>query len=109
MQQLQRLQLKMADMDILKMISYSTGGVMSKVLMKEGAANVTLFCMAKGTDISDHATPKSGFLYVLEGKGRFVLEGKVIDMRKGIMIQLSPNAKHSLSAEEDTSFLLTLC
>ena len=64
--------------------------------------------MAKGTEISEHATDKHGFLYVLEGKGNFVLDGKDIEMRKGVMIRLHSGARHSLMAEENTSFLLIL-
>ena len=106
---LQWMQLNMVHDDITQMISYSLGGVLSKVIFKEGPMNVTLFCMAKGTDISEHSTKKTGVIYVVEGKGIFVIEGNKIEMKKGVVISLPSGAKHSLFAEENTSFLLTLC
>ena len=51
---------------------------------------------------------KKGFVYVIEGKGTFVLEGEEIKMEPGVVIFMDANAKHSLKAEENTSFLLSL-
>lgn len=94
--------------DLKKLIAYSPGGIISKVLAK-GRNNVTLFCMAAGTEMGDHTSTKEGFVYVLEGEGTFVLEGRKIGLRPGIFFLMSKNAAHSLMAEEDTSFLLSLC
>jgi len=89
-------------------ISYSRGGITSKVIVKTEKSNVTLFCMAKGTDLSEHTSTKEGIVFVLEGKGVFTLKGKKIAMSDGVMIRMESNAVHALSAEEDTSFLLIL-
>lgn len=99
----------MAWKSISKLIEYSKGGVLSKVIVKTEKNNVTLFCMAKGTDISEHTSTKEGFVYVLEGKGKFTLEGEEITMLPGVFITLPKNAKHSLRADENTSFILSLC
>lgn len=93
--------------DIKKLIAYSSGGITSKVLAK-GRIKVTLFCMAAGTEIGDHTSTKEGFVYVLEGEGTFILEGRKIEMRPGIFFSMSKNAVHSLAAEKNTSFLLSL-
>ena len=94
--------------DIKKLIAYSSEGITSKVLAK-GRINVTLFCMAAGTELGEHTSTKEGFVYVLEGDGIFLLEGRKIEMRPGIFFPMSKNAIHSLTAEKDTSFLLSLC
>ena len=64
--------------------------------------------MAAGTDIGDHTSTKEGFVYVIEGKGTFVLHGEEIEMLPGVIIFMKENAPHSLKAEENTSFLLSL-
>jgi len=94
--------------DIKKLIAYSSEGITSKVLAK-GRINVTLFCMAAGTELGEHTSTKEGFVYVLEGDGIFLLEGRTIEMRPGIFFQMGKNAVHSLTAEKNTSFLLSLC
>lgn len=94
--------------NIKQMIEYPKEGILSKELAKTGKQDVNLFCMAKGTKMSEHTSTKQGFVYVLEGKGVFVLEGKDIEMLPGVFIFMNKNAKHSLSAKENTSFILAL-
>lgn len=93
---------------IHKLIEYSKQGILSKVVIKSEKFNITLFCMAKGTAISEHTSVKSGFVYVVEGDGVFNLEGKDIIMSSGVLIQMNENAVHSLKAIENTSFVLVL-
>lgn len=90
------------------LIEYSKGGILSKELVKTEKNNITLFCMAKETKMSEHTSTKEGFLYIIEGRGIFNLEGKEIEMLPGIFIHMKKNSIHSLKAEENTSFILSL-
>lgn len=90
------------------LISYSAGGILSKVIIKNGKMDVTLFCMAGGTEISEHTSTKKGFVYIIEGVGVFYLQGKKIEMSPGVFIQMAEDMVHSIKAEENLSFLLTL-
>lgn len=94
--------------NINEMITYSSGGIMSKVIEKDDVGNVTLFSMSKNTDISTHTSTKPGYIYVIEGEGIFTLENQEISMKPGTIIFMEANAKHSISAKEDTSFVLIL-
>ncbi|MDP7244068.1 MAG: cupin domain-containing protein [Flavobacteriales bacterium] len=89
-------------------IEYSKDGILSKELFKTDKINATLFCMAKGTEMSEHTSTKEGFIFVIEGKGVFNLEGEDTMMLPGVLIRLGKNVKHSLKAEDNTSFLLSL-
>lgn len=95
-------------MKIGKLIDYSQGGVLSKEITKTNNIDVTLFCMAEGTEISEHTSTKEGFVLVLEGKGVFTLEGEEIMMEPDIFIPMKKYAVHSLKAEENTAFILSL-
>jgi len=94
--------------NIIEMIEYPDEGISSKVIAKFDELDITLFCMAKGTDISDHTSTKSGTVYVIEGDGVFNLEGEDIEMTRGTLIYMEKNAVHSLCANENTAFVLTL-
>jgi len=94
--------------DIKNLIGYSQRGIVSKELVKTEKSNITLFCMGAGTEISEHTSTKEGFVFVLEGHGVFVLEGKDIPMAPGVFIFMKKDAVHALKAEENTSFLLSL-
>ncbi len=93
---------------IYKLIEYSKKGILSKVITKNEKLNITLFCMAEETDISEHTSTKTGFVYVIEGDGVFNLEGEEVIMSPGALIHIDNNAVHSLKANKNTSFLLVL-
>jgi len=94
--------------DVKGLIDYSDDGILSKVVSKDGGSDITLFCMAKNTEISSHTTTKKAIVYVIEGDGVFNLEGEDILMQPGVLITMDRDAVHSLRAKEDTSFLLIL-
>ena len=95
-------------LDIKKLIEYPQVGILSKEIIKTNNRNVSLFCMAKKTEMSEHTSTKYGYIYVLEGNGIFKLENKKIKMLPGVFIEMKKNAAHSLKAMENTSFLLIL-
>ena len=91
-----------------ELISYSKGGITRKTIFKTKAMDEALFCMWKGTELSEHTSAREGLVIVLEGKGIFTLKGKKILMRPETIIHMEKNARHSLEAEENTAFLLVL-
>lgn len=93
---------------INELIEYPKKGILSKDIVKNDKLNITLFCMAKGTEISGHTSTKPGFVYIIEGSGLFNLEGKDIIMSPEVFIYMKENAIHSLKADENTSFILVL-
>ncbi|MEK6979549.1 MAG: cupin domain-containing protein [Candidatus Micrarchaeota archaeon] len=89
-------------------ISYSKGGITSKELVRSPSLDVTLFCMAKGTALSEHTSTKEAVILVLEGKGTFKLGAKRVAMAPGVFIHMKSNQVHALKVSENTSFLLYL-
>jgi len=93
---------------INELIKYSPKGIFSKEIVKNDKFDVTLFCLAQGTEISEHTSTKQGFVYVVEGQGVFNLEGQDISMSPGVFIYMKANSVHSLKADANTSFILAL-
>ena len=94
--------------NIIDLIEYPKEGILSKEIVKNDKIDMGLFCMAKGTRMSEHTSTKEGFVQVIEGKGVFRLEGKDIKMIPGQFIFMKKNAVHSLKVENDTTFILGL-
>jgi len=94
--------------DLFKMAKFSKDGVLSKVLVKGKVSNHTLMCLAKGTEISQHTSTREGSITVLKGTGIFVLNSNKIKMKPGVFIFMPKNAPHSLTADENLAFLLSL-
>jgi len=89
-------------------IEYPKKGINSKVLIKSKNIDVTLFNMARNTEMDEHTSTKRAIVQVLEGKGIFNLDGENMIMKPGVIINMPKNAVHSLKAKKNTSFLLTL-
>lgn len=89
-------------------INYSESGILSSVLWKNDICQYTLFCLAQGTDISEHTSSRNATVQVLEGTGILTLNGEDIPLEPGIFIVMAANAPHALKAESNLAFLLTL-
>ena len=94
--------------NIKQMIEYPEEGIISKELIKNNKVDIGLFCMAKGTEMSDHTSVRPAFVQVIEGKGIFNLAGQDIEMKPGVIINMEADAVHGLKAEENTTFILGL-
>ena len=89
-------------------IEYPTNGVLSKVLLKDNNCQYTLFCLASGTEISEHTSTRNATVNVIEGRGILTLEGRNITLEPGVFVFMPANAPHALKTEESLAFLLTL-
>ena len=94
--------------NIKEFVEYPQKGILSKEIVKSDKLDVALFCLARGTAISEHTSTKQGFVYVVEGKGTFSLEGQEISMTPRVFIYMKANSVHSLKAEANISFILAL-
>ncbi len=91
-----------------EIMEFPKEGIFSTVLAKGEISNHTLMCLRKGTDISEHTSTREGAVTVLKGKGKFTLNGRSIRMKPGVFIFMPKNAPHSLKADENLAFLLSL-
>lgn len=89
-------------------IEYPADGVLSKVLLKDNNCQHTLFCLAAGTNLSEHTSTRNAVINVIEGRGVLTLEGENIQLEPGIFVFMRANAPHALQAEGNLAFLLTL-
>ncbi|HEY9878731.1 MAG TPA: cupin domain-containing protein [Leptolyngbyaceae cyanobacterium] len=89
-------------------IQYAETGVLSKVLLQLPHCQYTLFCLAAGTDISEHTSTRNAVVQVLEGCGTLTLGGQDITLEPGVFVFMPANAPHALCAIENLAFLLTL-
>ncbi|MGA9377516.1 MAG: cupin domain-containing protein [Phormidium sp.] len=89
-------------------IEYPQDGVLSKVILKDNNCQYTLFCLAGGTEISEHTATRNATVNVIEGKGILTLEGEDITLEPGVFVFMPAHAPHALKTEENLAFLLTL-
>lgn len=89
-------------------ISYQDGQIVSKTLAQNQAVSITLFAFEKGEEISTHAAGGDAFVTVLDGEGRFTIDGKEYFLREGDSIIMPKNIPHAVFGKERFKMLLTV-
>ncbi|MDT0631789.1 cupin domain-containing protein [Rubrivirga sp. S365] len=82
--------------------------VASRVLLKAGGGSATLFSIAEGDGLKEHATPHEALFTVLGGAAEVALGGATHTVRAGEAIRFPARAPHSVRAVSDLRFLLVL-
>jgi quercetin dioxygenase-like cupin family protein len=81
-------------------------GILSRVLHKDDAVNVTLFGFSKGEELSSHAAPTPAILYFLEGEAEVQLGGGKVNARAGSFVYMPPMLPHGIAAKTALRMLL---
>jgi quercetin dioxygenase-like cupin family protein len=102
------LSLQTPVVQVLEHLEYPESGVLSKILFKDAACQYSLFCLASGTEISEHTATRNAIVQVLAGSGILTLNGKDIPLEPRVLVFMPANAPHALQATANLAFLLML-
>ena len=98
-----------AEVLVLKdQVAYQEGQVVSRTLAQNAAVSVTLFSFDKGEEISTHESGGDAMVTVLEGTGRFTIEGDVFILHEGETIIMPAKKPHAVYGEERFKMILTV-
>ena len=89
-------------------IEYPQTGVKSKLLLEDANCRYMLMLIGMGMHIAEHTNPRNATVNVIEGQGVLTLEGKELVLEAGVFILIPATAHHSIAAETNLAFLLTL-
>lgn len=95
-------------LNLEEMVEYSSGGVISKQVLKNQSGNITLFSFDKGQDLTEHTAPFDAVVQVLDGEAQITIGGNPNLVRKGESIIMPANVSHALQAVEQFKMLLTM-
>jgi quercetin dioxygenase-like cupin family protein len=90
------------------LVGYQEGAVVSRVILKKGTGNVTLFAFDEGQGLSEHTTPFDALVHVLDGAAVVTVGGRPHDLVAGEMILMPANVPHSLKATTRFKMSLTM-
>lgn len=97
---------KKAKLELRDQLTYQQGQVVSKTLVQNDAVSVTLFAFEKDEEISTHESGGDAMVTVLEGTGRFTIEGDVFILQEGETIIMPAKKPHAVYGEERFKMLL---
>lgn len=84
------------------------GQIVSKTLVQNPAVSVTIFAFAKGEEISSHDSSGDAMVTVLEGTGRFTINGTEFTVKSGETIIMPAKKPHAVFAVEAFKMLLVV-
>lgn len=93
-------------LELKEQVSYQEGQVVSKTLVQNGAVSVTLFAFEKEEEISTHASGGDAMVTVLEGTGKFTIDGKEYILEAGQTVVMPAGKPHAVYGQERFKMLL---
>lgn len=90
------------------LVSYQEGQIVSRTLAQNPHVSLTLFAFEKGEEISTHASGGDALVTVLEGTGRFTVDGEVHVLKQGESLVMPAGIPHAVYGQERFKMLLTV-
>ncbi len=95
-------------LNLVEMVKYQDGAVVSRQVVKEDAGNVTLFAFDQEQGLSEHTAPYDALAHILEGEAEITISGKPFHLKAGEVILMPANEPHALKATQKFKMLLTM-
>lgn len=99
---------KQTALELREQVDYQAGQIISRTLVQNELMSMTLFAFEKGEEISTHAAGGDAMVTVLEGTGRFTVDGKVHFLTQGQSLVMPARVPHAVCGEERFKMLLTV-
>ena len=95
-------------LDVVNLVDYQPGKVVSLTLSQNKTLSTTLFAFAKGEAISSHSAPGDAMVYILDGKAEITIGGETVTATTGQVVVMPAEVPHALDAVENFKMLLVL-
>ena len=93
---------------LVELVHYQAGSVVSRTLINEKAGTVTLFAFDEGESLSEHTAPFDALVHLLEGEAEVAISGKPFHLKQGEVVMMPANEPHALKAPTRFKMLLTM-
>ena len=95
-------------LNLVEMVNYQDGAVVSRQITKGDAGNVTLFAFDQEQGLTEHTAPYDALAHILEGEAEISISGKPFHLKAGDAIIMPANEPHALKATQKFKMLLTM-
>ena len=93
---------------LVDMLQYQDGSIVSRVLLKNKGGTVTLFAFDVGEGLSEHTAPFDALVVVTDGEADVEIAGESFRVRQGETIVLPANRPHAVRAATRFKMLLIM-
>lgn len=95
-------------MQLIDLLQYQDGSIVSRVLLKNKGGTVTLFAFDVGEGLSEHTAPFDALVVVTDGEADIQIAGESFKVRQGETIVLPANKPHAVMAATRFKMLLIM-
>jgi len=95
-------------LDLVDMVRYAEGAVVSRTLAENRAGTLTLFAFDAGQGLSEHSAPFDAIVQVLDGQAVLTIGGRRVPARAGQVVLMPADVPHALQARGPFKMLLTM-
>lgn len=89
-------------------VSVQKGQVVSKTVVQNSAVSITIFAFDKDEEIGTHDSEGDAMVIVLEGVGKFTVDGTEYVVKQGETLIMPAKKPHSVYANEAFKMLLVV-
>lgn len=100
--------LKISPYVLKDLVKYQNGSVVSRELIKTTKTTITAFAFVEGQGLSEHTTPFTALVQILEGEATISVGEKKHVVKEGEILILPANTPHALQAIKQFKMLLTM-
>jgi quercetin dioxygenase-like cupin family protein len=93
---------------LVDLLQYQDGSIVSRVLLKNKGGTVTLFAFDEGEGLSEHTAPFDALVVVIDGNADIEIAGEAFKVRQGETITLPANRPHAVRAATKFKMLLIM-
>ena len=91
---------KQKALKLKELVEYQEGQVVSRTLVQNNQVSMTVFSFDKGEEISTHAAGGDAMVTVLEGTGKFTVDGQVFVLTEGETLIMPKDIPHFVFGQE---------
>lgn len=93
-------------LEMVNLVNYQGGQVVSRTLAQNKHMNMTLFAFDQNEEISSHASHGDAMVYILDGVSEITIGEDVFNVKAGETIVMPAGIPHALLAKERFKMLL---
>ena len=93
---------------LVDLVGYQEGTIVSMTLVDKKTGTVTLFAFDEGEGLSEHTAPFDALVHLLDGEAEITISGRAHRLTAGDAILMPANEPHALKAVKQFKMVLTM-
>lgn len=95
-------------MELIGLIDYQEGSVVSRTIIDKATGTCTLFAFDGGQRLSEHTAPFDALVYIFDGEAEVTISGKSLHLKGGDMVIMPADEPHALRAIKRFKMMLVM-